>query len=95
MVFGYAPERYEHVRKTGITALPNKNKSGRGFRDLPVVHGTGRAGDVFFLNHMTAHFVAPNTSPDIREAVYFRLSSDDFRQGDSEPMLNPLRDWIV
>ena len=26
----------------------------------------GKAGDVFLANYMTAHFVAPNTSPDIR-----------------------------
>lgn len=55
----------------GSSALP----SGSLTDDVllrPPVHCIGKAGDVFILNFMTAHFVAPNTSPFIRYAVYFR-----------------------
>ena len=83
------------VRREGISRLPNKNASDAVLGQLPIVHCTGKKGDVFFLNHMSAHFVMPNTSPDIRQAVYFRLSTDDFIVGDPGPMLNPLRDWVL
>jgi len=86
-------ENVESVRQFGVTSLPH-NKTDDLFERLPV-HCTGRAGDVFFLNHMTAHFVAPNTRPDVRYAVYFRLSNADFVQGDIEAMVNPWRDWRV
>jgi hypothetical protein len=46
---------------------------------------------------MTAHFVAPNTSPDIRYAVYFRCQGAAFNGSDaaSQPasMLNPWLHW--
>ena len=38
----------------------------------------GKAGDVFLANYMTAHFIAPNTSPYIRYAVYFRITGPKF-----------------
>ena len=59
-------------------------------------HCIGKAGDVFIANYMTAHFVAPNTSADIRYAVYFRVHGPGFdalRSHDPRPMLFPWRNW--
>ena len=42
---------------------------------LHVHRCTGRAGDVFLANYMTAHLIAPNTSPNTRYAMYFRIKS--------------------
>ena len=63
------------------------------------VHCTGNAGDVFLANYMTAHFIAPNTSADIRYAVYFRLSAPTFSEGRQHggtrpaSILDPWVDW--
>jgi hypothetical protein len=55
----------------------------------------GRAGDVFIANYMCAHFVAPNGSPNIRYAVYFRVRGPAFEGSLHAPhaMLAPLADW--
>ncbi len=42
------------------------------------MHCIGKAGDAFICNYMTAHFVAPNTSPHIRYACYFRIRGPKF-----------------
>ena len=34
-----------------------------------------RPGDVILTHYQTAHHVAPNFSPDVRFAIYFRLFS--------------------
>ncbi len=60
------------------------------------VHCLGHAGDAFLANYMTAHFVAPNTSPAIRYAVYFRVKGPGFPRGvhhNPVPMLLPLEHW--
>ena len=54
------------------------------------VHCLGKQGDVFLVNYMTAHFVAPNASPDIRYAVYFRVSSSQHDGGN----ISILAPWI-
>ena len=50
---------------------------------------------MYIANYMCAHFIAPNTSPDIRYACYFRFKgpgwSDDIHQPAS--MLDPLLHW--
>ena len=52
-------------------------------------------GDVFFANFMTAHFIAPNTSPFIRYAIYFRVKSHRFGTTlhNSVSMLDPWAHW--
>ena len=66
----------------------------------PVFHATGKAGDLFVANYMTAHFIAPNTSPNIRYAVYFRVSGPKFHAKNKKDktaryksMLDPWCDW--
>lgn len=57
--------------------------------------GLGMPGDVFFANFMTAHFIAPNTSPFIRYAIYFRVKSHRFGTAlhNSASMLDPWAHW--
>jgi len=63
------------------------------------VHCTGKAGDVFMANYMTAHLIAPNVSADIRYAVYFRVSGPAFEKtmaqggGNVSAMLDPWSTW--
>ena len=57
------PGKLEDLRKRGHPAFPSKALFKR-----PVVHCTGRAGDLFLANYMTAHLIAPNTAPDVRYA---------------------------
>eukprot|EP00913_Durusdinium_trenchii_P026188 g24568.t1 len=53
-----------------------------------VVHCTGKAGDVYIANYMTAHLVAPNTSSDIRYACYFRFkATSTMKTGRSSALL--------
>ena len=84
--------------KEGMKALPTKQTWDLFKR--PVYHGTGKAGDLFVANYMTAHFIAPNTSPNIRYAVYFRVSSPKFHKrvkrnkaARYDSMLDPWCDW--
>ena len=69
------------------------------FKKNPV-NCVGRKGDVFLANYMTAHFIAPNTSPNIRYAVYFRVSRHGIRRklpnGKHDPssMLAPWLYWF-
>ena len=45
------------------------------------IHCVGHVGDVFIANYLTAHLIAPNASPEIRYAVYFRLKGEHFQAG--------------
>ena len=56
----------EALRTEGGKHLPTAETDA--LFDRPVVHCTGRAGDLFLANYMTAHLIAPNVSPDIRFA---------------------------
>ena len=55
------------------------------------MHCIGKAGDAFICNYMTAHFVAPNTCPNIRYACYFRIRGPAFDEDPKakEAMLYP------
>jgi hypothetical protein len=79
----------------GGAGLPNGERTDDLFL-RPVEHCTGKAGDAFLANYLTAHFVAPNTSPNIRYAVYFRVRGRAF-QGSlthvGESMLEPWIHW--
>jgi len=93
-----APGMLDKLKAEGHKALPTGEKTDELF-DRPVFHGTGKAGTLFIANYMTAHFIAPNTAPDIRYAVYFRIKNPRFQAGKQsdgsrpEAMLEPWSDW--
>ena len=54
---------------------------------------TGKAGDIVFCHYQVGHGVAPNVSPHIRYAVFFRLKHKNHSQ-DVEGRLSDIwRDW--
>ena len=99
----------KHIAETGLdrlyaegnAALPTGPQTEELFgpeAHNQVHHCIGKAGDVFIANYMTAHFVAPNTSPDIRYAVYFRVHGLAFDRENpvhqSASMINPWIHWF-
>ena len=62
-----------NMYENGNYCASEQKQVRRGFPRLASSTRNRKSGRRVFLNHMTAHFVAPNTSPDIREAVCFRL----------------------
>lgn len=72
------PKQFENLHQVGGSygAYP-MNGPGSNKRDevlgTEVYHCLGKAGDVFILNYMNAHFVTCNQSPYIRNNVYFRV----------------------
>ncbi|CAK9063091.1 unnamed protein product, partial [Durusdinium trenchii] len=88
-------EGLEGVTTRGMDALPTGPKTDDELFKRQVVHCTGKAGDVYIANYMTAHLVAPNTSSDIRYACYFRFKGPGFNDDLHQPasMLDPLLHW--
>ena len=87
-------DRIKELKKKGNVALPTKESTDKVLKGK-VWHGVGKAGDVFLANYMTAHFIAPNTSPNIRYAVYFRIKGPNFGTPSNEAsMLSPLKNWF-
>lgn len=85
--------------KNGNSELPTGARHDSVIKQQPF-HCIGDAGDVFICNYMTAHWVAPNTSPDIRYALYFRITSNHHRAGarqggrhNPQSMLAPWTHW--
>ena len=92
----------EFLRDGGLEKL----RSGGGLRKwvdaeqafpLGVARCLGKAGDVFLAHRCTAHFISPNSSPNIRYAVYFRVKGPH-PMGESELdvrefMLHPFHHW--
>lgn len=70
----------EAVRMGGTAKLPHGEGTDALF-GRPVVSCLGKAGDVVIANHMTAHLIAPNVSPEIRYCVYFRVCGPLFEEG--------------
>eukprot|EP00750_Incisomonas_marina_P033531 INCI9893.1.p1 GENE.INCI9893.1~~INCI9893.1.p1 ORF type:complete len:413 (-),score=42.83 INCI9893.1:130-1368(-) len=83
----------EKLAREGQNAQPTA-QTDELFKRKPI-HGLGMPGDVFFANFMTAHFIAPNTSPFIRYAIYFRVKSHRFGTTlhNSVSMLDPWAHW--
>ena len=81
-------DHLSNVYQYGNQALPTGKETWKIFKKKPV-HCTGKAGDVFLANYMTAHFVAPNTSPHIRYAVYFRVSKHGVSRKGADGKHNP------
>ncbi|CAE7703756.1 unnamed protein product [Symbiodinium sp. CCMP2456] len=86
----------DDVANKGAAGLPTGQKTDSVLRKPPI-HCNGKAGDVFLANYMVAHFIAPNTSQDIRYAVYFRIRgpSFDLDPFNKESMLDPLMNWSL
>lgn len=99
----------KHIAETGLdrlyakgnAALPTGPQTDVLFGSQAheqVHHCVGKAGDAFLANYMAAHFVAPNTSADIRYAVYFRVHGLAFDRENpvhqSASMINPWIHWF-
>ena len=77
--FNQDPGALEAVADQGEAALP---------RFLPFeqpVQVCMKAGDVVVAHYQLAHSVAPNTSPDIRYVVYFRVHAKAHKPGEYRP----------
>eukprot|EP00439_Symbiodinium_sp_Y106_P024136 s799_g2.t4 len=86
----------DDVANKGAAGLPTGQKTDSVLQKPPI-HCNGKAGDVFLANYMVAHFIAPNTSQDIRYAVYFRIRGPSFDLDplNKESMLDPLMNWSL
>ena len=82
----------DEVRKKGNSALPTGKRTDELFF-RPPVHCLGKSGDVFLANYLTAHFIAPNCSSNIRHAVYFRVTSPWHPARSEQAMLQPWLHW--
>ena len=94
--FGRA-DNLKRVQDRGNSELP-LSETPTLFRDIKPHHCLAQPGDVFLCNYMTAHFIAPNSSPHVRYAVYFRVHGPEFdgRFGSApESMLSPWCHWPV
>ena len=54
---------------------------------------TGKAGDVVLCHYQVCHGAAPNTSPNTRYAIYFRLRHADLADHRFESMKDIWMDW--
>jgi ectoine hydroxylase-related dioxygenase (phytanoyl-CoA dioxygenase family) len=54
---------------------------------------TGRAGDLLLAHYMLGHNIGGNTSRDVREAVYFRLSREGHRDRWRDCVQDPLLEF--
>jgi hypothetical protein len=59
----------------------------------PPVQITGRAGDLIIAHHLLGHTVAPNHSPHIRYACFFRLWAKNRDQAFPPAMLDEFLEW--
>ena len=59
----------------------------------PPVQVTARAGDAVLAHYGIGHCVAPNLSPNVRYAVFFRLRHVDHEDADLSPMHDLWREW--
>lgn len=54
---------------------------------------TGRAGDAVLCHYLLSHGTAPNVSPNIRYAIYFRLNRVNHQARQREAMMDPWAEW--
>jgi len=54
---------------------------------------TGKAGDILIAHYLLGHTVAPNSSPDVRYKIYFRVQSKHLKQHQLKSMTEPWLDW--
>ena len=84
----------QEVKREGNSKLPTGPQTDSLFDVSRLHHCIGKAGDVFIANYMTAHFVAPNTGPDIRYAVYFRVHNHKFPHRGPNREVSMLQPWV-
>jgi hypothetical protein len=53
----------------------------------------GEAGDIVLAHYLLGHSIAPNVSPNVRYAIYFRVQAVDHEQTRWESMKNPWLQW--
>lgn len=108
------PGEFEKLHQLGGDAgYPRNTGHGNNKQDevlgKDVYHCMGKAGDVFILNYMNAHYVTCNSSPYIRNNIYFRVWGNTFADhcreernhgvdtrtgcGNRTSMLDPLVHW--
>lgn len=85
------------------SAIPHVRQEGIGRALQPLTekllgtephHCTGRAGDVFIANYLTAHYLCPNFSPNIRYKVYFRVKGPKFPGGMNGPQFFGVEEMV-
>jgi len=59
----------------------------------PAVQVTGQAGDIVLTHYLLAHSVAPNVSPHVRYAVFFRIAAHDHGEHRWENLNDIWREW--
>lgn len=80
----------EYFREHGSDAL----LKGMPPLELPAPRQiTGRAGDAVLCHYQLAHGVAPNVSPHVRYAVFFRLKHRDHDSHPKDAMTDIWMDW--
>ncbi|KAJ3371315.1 hypothetical protein HDU91_005342 [Kappamyces sp. JEL0680] len=82
----------QKVKNDGMAALPTGSKTSAVLGDR-IQHVLGRAGDVVVANYLTAHFIAPNCSSEIRSVLYVRVKSP--RSSGDTSLLDPLFHWSL
>jgi len=107
-IYGQSDAGYEHLLKNGENGLEvakREQDESKSIGDTknrcwkPPFHVIAKAGDVVIINWMLPHLVAPNTSPDIRYCIYFRVFTNYLVQEDFSKMHKrvsialPFHDW--
>jgi len=92
-------DNMKKLKEKGNVHLPTGEGTPSVFEGLAPVSCLAKPGDVYVANYMVAHAIAPNASPHIRYAVYFRVKGPGFRVGGREvggcevSMLQPWVHW--
>eukprot|EP00048_Salpingoeca_helianthica_P006554 m.100024 g.100024 ORF g.100024 m.100024 type:complete len:620 (+) comp14047_c0_seq8:66-1925(+) len=86
----------DHFRAGGLPAVEEKGDPGLP-RSLPFAESVqvrARAGDLVIAHYQLAHAIAPNSSPNIRYVIYFRVRPASCPRGyHREAMTNIWIDW--
>jgi hypothetical protein len=81
----------DHFRQHGPQTLLTQGMSAV---PLPTPRQiTGKAGDVVLCHYLLAHGIAPNTSPNIRYAAFFRLTHINHDAIGNRCMTEPWLEW--
>ncbi len=81
-----------HLRDVGTESL----LKGGGMPDVPLgepLQMTGQAGDIVLCHYQLAHGIAPNVSPNIRYAIFFRLTHKDHTAHKQEALTQIWTAW--
>ena len=76
----------EHGPQSFLEGFPNIDQP-------EPVQITGKAGDMVFCHYQVGHGIAPNISPNIRYAVFFRLTHRNHSQDIEGRLIDIWRDW--